>query len=393
MNQEVQKKLLEWVEKGLLDTATKEAIIAYEHKKANLIASEPTSIPKDTPKESRLGEIFAYIGGLIIVSGILAFMEDFWDKFPEPVRFGFLFLFSVLFFVMGHRLFRPEHTGAMQRLGSFLSTLGVFLFGISILYLCGEILDVSEPVGILSTTGAVSIVGAHFFVRFHRHKDTFVRGSASVLYLSLSLLVCIFVFTLMRFTLHITESKNLMFTTFLLTPIFWVLMKRFQTKTANLVAFIFVNMFTHYVLDFMKIDWDKPAGLIALWVLSILWMFGSIKEWITPRSAGAVLGAVMLPVFSFGLMIDSAALGASFMLVTGVLFLYLTTHSYSMRLFLVGSLCILVGAPTLLYELFSKFVPISLLLIVLGFVLLGGGLFLNRIRIQLSEKGRPDQQG
>ena len=392
MNQEVHEKLLEWADKGLLNGDTIEAILAYESKKASSIDSDPSSTPAAVHKESRLGEIFAYIGGLIIVNGCLALMSDVWDKFPEPVRFAFMFLFSLVFFMVGYRLFRAENSGAMQRLGSFLSTLGVFLFGVSILYLFGEILDISESVATLSTSGAVSIVAARFFLWFHSHEDAFVRGSASVLYAFLSGLVSIFVFTLMDFTLEITESKNFMITTFILSPVSVFLMKKYQTEMTNLVAFVFVNMFAHYVLDFMGISIYDPVGMMALWFLSILWIIGSLREWIVPRIAGVVLGAMMLPILSVGLMADTTALGASFMLCTGGLFLYLTTHSYSMRLFLYGSICILLGAPTLLYDLFSEIVPISILLIVLGVVLLGGGLFLNRIRIQLSKKESGTQQ-
>ena len=66
------------------------------------------------------------------------------------------------------------------------------------------------------------------------------------------------------------------------------------------------------------------------------------------------------------------------------------SKKFELKVFINGALCVLFAAPSLMYQVFQNILPTSILLILSGILLLGGGLFLNKIRQDLSNK-KPEQ--
>ena len=92
---------------------------------------------------------------------------------------------------------------------------------------------------------------------------------------------------------------------------------------------------------------------------------------IMPRGAGVVLA-------------EEDLIGSTLLLISGIVLITYSTFQFQMRVFTVGALSVLVASPTLMYQLFEDLLPTSVLLILSGTVLLGGGLLLNRIRRTLA---------
>ena len=114
MREDIKAKLEEWEKQGLLTEANRNQILQYEARKTT----------EHTEGGSRSGEVLAYIGGLIILSGMYALLDDFWDEMSVSMRQVVLTGLTLTLLGVGHRLL-GQKARAIQRLGGFLSTIAV----------------------------------------------------------------------------------------------------------------------------------------------------------------------------------------------------------------------------------------------------------------------------
>ncbi len=379
---DIKKKLDEWTEQGLLDEDSKVQILNYEGEKS-LQFNEDQSIDDSGSKS---GEVLAYVGGLIILSGMYTLMDDFWGELSVVGQQFLLTALTVGFYVIGHKLLKPESGQALKRLGSFFTGIAVLATLGTIFYGCSELFSIDKSLSWTIAFFSVTALSFYTSGKVLTFDGSFVRATGVLLQYLTASSAFLGQWFLFAEVLEWDETVAVIIASAIggsLAAYGW---KKNPTAILHSVTFCYLYCFCWSIIDHFSPDASVILFGSVFWVVGISWFVLSSKKIFSDPDTGLLMSSVVMSCSAFAITLDYELGGSVLLLLTGVILIVSSSKQFEMKIFTNGALCVLFAAPTLMYQLFEGILPPSILLILAGLMLLGGGLFLNKIRRDLADK-------
>ena len=373
MTQELKAKLEEWASQGLISEDSRKEILRYEGRQV------------DVPPEegSRSGEVLSYIGGLIILSGMYALLGDLWEQMSIHMRQAVLTVLTLVLFGVGHRLLK-ERARVVQRLGGFLSTIAVLGLLATVYYGLADVLRISEDVSWVVSFLTITVVSFLVSRRLLRIQEPFVQASGVLLQYTTAVSGGLGLFVFLAIVVELSDELSLLTTSGICTVVSVYAWVANPTSTTHTISYLYVLFGLLSGVNWYWADASTFEYGLILWATAVLWLLGCLTDRLRPAATGILISSLLLPMSSSVVLAEEDLIGSTLLLISGIVLITYSTFQFQMRVFTVGALSVLVASPTLMYQLFEDLLPTSVLLILSGTVLLGGGLLLNRIRRTLA---------
>lgn len=383
MQKSMMDKLFEWTKEGLLTSAQKSAIEAYEAE---------STVPDERPSTAgkRYGEVLAYVGGLVVLSGMYTLLDDFWTRMSVLVQVTLLVFLTGGFYAIGYYLLNNKSTLAIRRLAVFLTTVAVMSTLGTVYYTLESAVGLQSEVA--WTTSFFVEMGMAFFVcrRLDSFADAFSRGSSVLLQYGAAVSGTLGQIWLLVEVLKIESSLGFLTASIVGTVVSGLAWRFRSTAVVHSIVYGFVLMAAWSSV--FRLNGDLVDYGMMTWPLSLIWFGLCAKNWLRPNGVGLMMSSAVLPVSAILIGLEWELVGSSLLLTTGVLLIGFSTKEFNMRVFTSGALCVLFASPALMFQLFDDFLPTSILLILSGLILLGAGLYLNRIRREIIQEVSNESQ-
>jgi hypothetical protein len=371
------EKLQEWQNKGLITISTTKNILQYEEDQ-----QQKTTQTQIASTPNKLGEALAYIGGLVILSGMYAMLDEYWEQMSVVLRQVIITTITGIFIGTGISLINNS-LSSLQRLGGFLTTLSVFgVFGTAI-HALTELFDINEDLAF--SISCFCMTFAAFFAARTLSPLVGAFVHASTILLQYCTASSAFAGQLMLYSEVLQWDFNV---SMMLSAIIGIIIAGYhwfhnQTALLHSVTFTYVFLLFWSSIDLCYTEPDVLHYGIGLWIMSSLWLTLSICRLFNPNDTGIFMASVVLFCAALGITFDYELIGSAMLLVSGIALITCSTWQFHSRIFTIGSLAILISSPILIYQLFENILPTSIVLIICGAFLLLVGVLLIRVRREI----------
>lgn len=316
--EELDARLQRWVEAGLLDPEQADAIQRHE-------AAATRSEPGQGRDLSRLAEVVGYLGGVLVLVGIVVVLGEFWDQLETWAHLLILVTAAVL--LAGAAWWSAGTRGdATDRLSSVLWLLSILMVAISAGIVSTEVLRIVDETAALVVSGPTAAYATVlWFIR--RRPLEQVAAFAALLALLLSLLV--------------------------------------------------------------QVPRLEPEGMaLAVWAFAVIWLLLSWSGAIRPRGLGYALGGLSVLGAAQVLAAIATSWGQALGLGSAAALLVVSMPLASVALLALGVVGAFGFITQIVFTHFAETLGLPLVLFTVGALLIGGALLIVRLRpVVTSDRG------